>query len=122
MISNRNAILPAPVIRLLTLAITLALAGAGFAQIAKQSPPSRKPNVLFIIPDDLNNCVGAYGHPLVKTPNIDRLASRGVRFDRAYCQFPLCGPSRNSFLTGLYPNSAGILANAQLFRQSIPKI
>lgn len=80
----------------------------------------RRPNVLFLIADDLNNLLGSYGDPLAKTPNLDKLAARGVRFDRAYCAFPLCGPSRNAFLTGLYPNSSGILANGQLFRQTIP--
>ncbi|HYF37037.1 MAG TPA: sulfatase [Prosthecobacter sp.] len=79
-----------------------------------------KPNVLFLISDDLNNSLSCYGHPLVKTPNIDKLAARGVRFERSYCQFPLCGPSRNSMLTGLYPNSTGILTNSLIFRQSIP--
>jgi iduronate 2-sulfatase len=79
-----------------------------------------RPNVLFLISDDLNNSLGCYGAPLMKTPNIDRLAARGVRFDRSYCQFPLCGPSRNSMLTGLYPNSTGILGNSQIFRQTIP--
>jgi iduronate 2-sulfatase len=79
-----------------------------------------RPNVLFMISDDLNNSLGCYGHPLVKTPNLDKLAARGVRFERSYCQFPLCGPSRNSLLTGLYPNSTGILANSQIFRQTIP--
>jgi len=79
-----------------------------------------RPNVLFIVSDDLNCFLGCYGDPLAKTPNIDRLAARGVRFERAYCSFPLCGPSRNSFLTGLHPNATGIHENGQVFRQSIP--
>ena len=86
---------------------------------AKEVATSR-PNVLFIVSDDLNNLLGCYGETQAHTPNIDRLAARGMRFERAYCTFPLCGPSRNSFLTGLYPNSTGILSNAQLFRQTIP--
>ena len=89
--------------------------------VGRVSAEDTRPNVLFIISDDLNNSIGCYDSPLVKTPNIDRLASRGVRFERAYCQFPLCGPSRNSMLTGLYPNSTGIIANAQIFRQTIPQ-
>lgn len=79
-----------------------------------------RPNVLFIISDDLNNFLGCYKDPRARTPNIDGLAKRGVLFDRAYCTFPLCGPSRNSLLTGLYPNSTGILRNSQIFRQTIP--
>jgi iduronate 2-sulfatase len=78
-------------------------------------------NVLFIVSDDLNTMLGCYGDPRAKTPHIDRLAARGVRFARAYCTLPLCGPSRNSFLTGLYPNSTGIVLNSQIFRQSIPE-
>jgi arylsulfatase A-like enzyme len=84
------------------------------------SAAADKPNVLFIIADDLNNYLGCYGDPRAKTPNIDKLAARGVRFERSYCTFPLCGPSRNSMLTGLYPNSTGILGNSQIFRQTIP--
>lgn len=100
----------------LSLGMLILLAFCGVTNAA-----DNRPNVLFIVSDDLNNMLGCYGDPIVKTPNIDRLASKGVRFDRAYCTFPLCGPSRNSLLTGLYPNSTGILANAQIFRQTIPK-
>ena len=53
-----------------------------------------KLNVLFIMTDDLNCDIGSYGHPLVKTPNIDRLAEEGVLFENAYCNYPICGPSR----------------------------
>mgnify|MGYP006273069577 CR=1 FL=1 len=84
-------------------------------------PAAPRPNVLFIVSDDLNNLVGCYGDPLARTPNLDRLAARGARFDRAYCTFPLCGPSRNSFLTGLYPNATGIHVNGRVFRQTIPR-
>lgn len=87
---------------------------------AHAAPPVGAKNVLFLIADDLNNMLGAYGDPLARTPHIDKLAARGVRFDRAYCTYPLCGPSRNSLLTGLYPNSTGIHANSLIFRQTIP--
>lgn len=80
-------------------------------------------NVLFISVDDMNNDQGCYGHPLVKTPNIDRLATRGTMFSRAYCQFPLCSPSRVSTLTGLRPDTTQIFDLKQDFRKtSLPDV
>ncbi len=72
--------------------------------------PSKPYNVLFIISDDLTaNALSCYGNPVVKTPNIDRLADEGVRFTRAFCQATYCGPSRASFLSGYYPHATGVL-------------
>jgi len=80
------------------------------------------PNVLFLICDDLNCDIACYGHPLVKTPNIDHLASRGVQFGQAYCQYPLCGPSRASFMTGLYADQTLIQRNAIYIREHVPNV
>lgn len=79
-------------------------------------------NVLFLICDDLNCDMGAYGHPQVKTPNIDKLAARGTLFKRAYCQYPLCGPSRASFMTGLYPDQTLVHRNAIYIREHLPNV
>lgn len=96
-----------------------------------QGPPEynrERPNILFITVDDLNNDLGTYGHDLVISPNIDRLAARGMRFDKAYSQSPMCTPSRSSFMTGLYPDQTGVIAHGSHtrmtphFRDHIPGV
>ena len=82
----------------------------------------KKMNVLFIIADDLNCNVGAYDHYLVKTPHIDQLAGEGLLFNNAYCNFPLCAPSRASFMTGLFPDQTGLKDLNTLVRDRVPDV
>ena len=80
-----------------------------------------KHNVLFISLDDMNDWLGCYGgHPDAKTPNIDSLAERGVRFTNAHCVSPICGPSRASVLTGMRPETTGVYHNRGTYIDYVP--
>ena len=81
----------------------------------------RRPNVLLLMADDLNTALSGYGHPQCQTPRLDELASRGVRFDGMHCQYPVCGASRASMMTGLYPYSNGMLGNTGNLRENLPE-
>jgi arylsulfatase A-like enzyme len=89
-------------------ALSCLLTYAAFGQSSEAADTSQ-PNVLFIIIDDLRPELGCYGNKLIQTPNIDRLATEGIRFERNYCQVPVCGASRASFLTGLPPTRSRFL-------------
>ncbi len=95
----------------------IALACAGVCSHAAE-----KLNVLFIAADDMNNDLGVYGDKRVRTPHLDRLAKMGVRFDRAYCQQPLCGPSRASLMTGLRPDTLDMHTLAHELRKKNPDV
>ncbi|MGI8964934.1 MAG: sulfatase-like hydrolase/transferase, partial [Limisphaerales bacterium] len=110
-----------PVLRLLFSLFFLGTVGSEKLIAAEKKEPSQF-NVLFIAVDDLNTSLGCYAHPLVKSPNMDRLAARGIKFDRAYCQYALCNPSRSSLLSGLRPNTTKIFNNSLPIRKVFPDI
>ena len=78
-------------------------------------------NMIFFMSDNhTRNMLGVYGHPVVRTPVLDRIANRGVRFDNAYCASPLCCPSRASLATGRYPHQTGYWDNAIVYDGRVP--
>ncbi len=94
----------------------LAIALIGLAALTARAA-DRPPNVLFIISDDLSaEALACYGNTQSRTPNIDALASRGVQFTRAYCQYPVCGPSRAALMSGLYAQTIGVTSNGHADR------
>ncbi len=112
--SSRPVRRPRAALALLWLAITLT------TSLSAQADEVERPNVLLIVVDDLKTSLGCYGHPRAETPHIDRLAARAVRFDHAYVQYPVCNPSRSSFLTGLRPDQTGITDNRTPLRDQLP--
>ncbi len=111
---------PARTIRALTSALVVASLAAVGAGLAEAATP-RGPNVLFIGIDDLNDWIEPLGgHPQTVTPNLQRIAERGVTFTRAYCQAPSCNPSRASLMTGLRPSTTGIYGNSDAWRSTVP--
>src|SRR5262245_554388 len=105
----------------------LALAAAAVGLLAATppgwaaDPAPVRPNVLFVVADDLRAELRCYGSA-AKTPNLDALAARGVRFERAYCQQALCNPSRSSFLTGRRPDTLHLWSNGTHFREKYPDV
>ena len=105
-----------------TLAITLVLSATGSTGAAEPGQP--KPNVLFLAVDDMKdwvNCLGGY-EGVVHTPNIDRLARRGMLFTNAHCPSPKCAPSRAAIMTGLRPSTTGLYDNKQWWRPNLPDV
>jgi arylsulfatase A-like enzyme len=94
-------------VRTISIGVTLVVS-TGVTMDAPKAKEYKKPNIIFIICDDLNDSVEGFGgHPQCRTPNLDRLAKSGIRFINAQNNDPICGPSRASLLTGLYPHSTG---------------
>ena len=79
-----------------------------------------RPSVLMILVDDLKPTIGAFGDPIAKSPNLDRLAERGVRFERAYCNQAVCAPSRNTLMTGARSTTTGLYDLGTHFRNAVP--
>jgi len=102
--------------------LCLLLCSFCLAPVLPAKEPQRPLNVLFIAIDDLTCALGCYGHPEVSSPNLDKFATESVKFSRAYCQFPLCNPSRSSLLSGMRPDTEHIFGNGMTIRKRFPNV
>ena len=105
-----------------TLTLSGMLVSMETVPLAAAEAPRGRMNVLLLIADDMRADLGSYGSSIARTPNLDQLAKSGTRFHNAYCQFPLCNPSRSSMLTGRYPTATGVLGNRTWFRDQHPEM
>ena len=106
----------------LAFALLLIVVTNSFAVAVTAKQTIGKPNILFILIDDLNTSISSYGHPTVKAPNIERLAKRGVTFEGAYCQYALCNPSRASMFSGRRPDTTKLYNNKALNRDNLKDV
>jgi uncharacterized sulfatase len=105
------------ILEIILLLVLLGCADKKENAVSQENKASK--NVLFIVVDDLNKALGTYGHPILKTPNVDRLAQMGIQFNNAHCNYAVCNPSRSSLLTGLRPETTGILNNTTPFQSRL---
>jgi iduronate 2-sulfatase len=108
--------------RILNLFCAVCTALTWLTAICSAVEKPEKPNVLFIISDDLNTSLSGFGHPQCKTPELDKLAARGVKFQNMHCQYPVCGASRASIMSGLYPYTNQTMGNQGTLRGSMPDV
>lgn len=104
----------------LTVLLSFACGACSLFALPPTNSSRESPNVLFIAIDDLRPALGCYGDPLAKSPNIDQFAKTARRFNRAYVQQAVCGPSRTSLLTGLLPDHTQVWHNRNRFRETHP--
>lgn len=106
-----------------TLAVAVGFFMLVSGSFAQSKEPAKKPNILFVAIDDLNDWIGVLGkHPQARTPNLDRFAKKSLLFTRAYCAAPACNPSRTAILTGIRPSTSGVYHNDQPWRPALPNV
>ena len=101
--------------------LSLALLTLALGAARSEDAPSARPNILLLLVDDLKPALGCYGDPYAKTPNLDQLAARGLRFDLAYCNQAVCAPSRFTLMLGAHSTATGLYGLGHKLRRSMPE-